>query len=347
MQGILKQIKFAGAIAHAKITKKYAPLQMQISLTNKCNLRCSYCYALYPERPDPDLSTEEIKDLISQMAALGTKRINLVGGEPLMRKDIGEIISHIKKFKIECAMTTNGYFVPHKIEQLKSIDLVCISLDGAETAHDINRGKGSYKRAMEAIRELKKNGIRFQISAVLNKNSIPDFYSLLKMGQQEGFSVGFTTLLEQTQNGVKNAPPDLPTDQEYREILDKIIEWKRQGLPVLFSEKVIRYARDWKHGFAKDKIMHQQPDHKYIRCNAGKHFGIMDVNGDIYPCPATVDVLKVKNARKEGMAKAFSHINNHPCKTCHIPCQNEFSRMYDFDLGVIKNILKNYRSGNS
>ncbi len=299
---------------------------------------------MYPEREHTDIETKDILKLIDEMAEEGTRRINLVGGEPLLRKDIGEIIRHIKSKGIQCAMTTNGYLVPRKIDELMQMDLICLSLDGDKDATDTNRAKGCYDKVMAAIQVLQEKKITFQVSAVLTTKSIPSFKQLLEMGKKEGFSVGFTTLIEQTIDGKKVAPPNLPSDEEYREILQKILDWKAEGYPVLFSEKVIEYARDWKRSFAQDKIIGQQPDFDHITCNAGKYFGIVDVNGDVFPCPATVDVMKVENAYKVGFGAAFSAINHHNCKTCHIPCQNEFSKMYDLDASVLKNILKNYKS---
>jgi MoaA/NifB/PqqE/SkfB family radical SAM enzyme len=344
MQSLGSRLKFGFDILAGKATGNYPPLQMQISLTNRCNLKCSYCYAMYPDREQVDLDTEDLKKLISEMAEAGTRRVNLVGGEPLLRNDIGEIIRHVKSLGMQCAMTTNGYMVGHRIEDLKSIDLICLSVDGDKEATDTNRAVGCYDRVMKAMDILEANKITFQISAVLTTKSIPSFKHLLDMGKARGFSVGFTTLIEQTIDGKKVAPPNLPSDEEYRDILQKIIDWKREGYPILFSERVIEYARDWKPGYAQDKIIGKEPDFEHIRCNAGKFFGIVDVNGDVFPCPATVDVMKVENAKKIGFAAAFKAINNHNCKTCHIPCQNEFSRMYDLDVGVIRNILKNYRS---
>ncbi|MGZ3693109.1 MAG: radical SAM protein [Bdellovibrionota bacterium] len=344
MQSLRSRLNFAYDIIASKVTGNYRPLQMQISLTNSCNLKCSYCYAMYPEREHKDLNTEDLKKIITEMAAAGTRRVNLVGGEPLLRKDIGEIIQLVKSLGMQCAMTTNGYLVKKKIEEIKGIDLVCLSIDGNKEATDANRAVGCYDRVIEAMGVLKEHGVTFQVSAVLTKNSIPSFKFLLDMGKEKGFSVGFTTMIEQTIDGKKVAPPNLPSDEEYREILQKIIDWKNEGYPVLFSERVIAYARDWQRSFSQDKIIGEEPDFDHIRCNAGKFFGIVDVNGEVFPCPATVDVMKVKNAKEVGFAAAFKAINNHNCRTCHIPCQNEFSRMYDFDVSVIKNILKNYRS---
>src|SRR3989344_4493838 len=189
MQEFKDRVRFAFDILKGKVTGNYLPLQMQISLTNRCNLKCSYCYAMYPDREDKDLSSEEILKLIDEMAAAGTRRVNLVGGEPLLRKDIGEIIRRVKSHGMQCAMTTNGYLVPRKIDEIAEIDLVCLSLDGDREATDANRAEGCYDKVMEAKTALRAKGITFQISAVLTKNSIPSFKFLLELGKSEGVSV--------------------------------------------------------------------------------------------------------------------------------------------------------------
>ncbi len=345
MKGILNKIKFAASILTAKILKKYRPFQVQLSVTNHCNLRCNYCYANYPERTHRDIPTQDMIRIINELSETGTRRINLVGGEPLLRKDIGTIIDHIKAKGIECAMTSNGYLVPQKINDVKKLDLLCISLDGDRKANDVNRGVGSYDKAIEAIRLAKKNNIPIQVATVITKNNLNSIEYLLEEGEKIGFTVGFSTLISQSKNGNKSMPPDMPTNDEYREVLKKIISLKDKGYPVLFSKKSIKYALSWPYTYGKDKILGAKPNFKHIECNAGRYFCIIDVNGDVYPCPSLVDVIKPMNCLENGIKAAFKHISNHQCQTCHIPCQNEFNLMYSFDPSVIINIVKNYKQG--
>lgn len=339
----LGKVSFAVDILRIKLTKKYRPLQVQITLTNRCNIECGYCYAQYPNREHKDLTTPQMLKLIDELAILGTRRINLVGGEPLLRKDIALLVDHIKSKKIQVVMTTNGYLIPQKLETVKKLDLLTVSLDGDKESNDKNRAEGCYDKAMEGISLAKQNGIPLQVSCVITKNNLDSILYVLQKGKEIGFSVGFTTLIAQTVDGKKVVPPYMPTDQEYRDIFAKIIGWKEEGYPVLFSKQTLEYTKNWKYGFEIDKIIGKEPEFDYIECNAGKYFALVDVNGDVYPCPVTVDVMKVKNALRDGLGPAFKHINHHPCKTCHIACQNEFSLMYALNPKVIFNILKNYR----
>lgn len=109
---------------------------VRISLTDRCNLRCIYCM---PEggvevlKHEEILRFEEIVSLCKILANLGVKKIKLTGGEPLVRKDIVELIKNIKAIKgiDNITMTTNGILVKEKIKDLVNagLDGITISLD--------------------------------------------------------------------------------------------------------------------------------------------------------------------------------------------------------------------------
>lgn len=324
--------------------KKFIPFQVQFSITDNCNLRCSYCYANYPERGYKDLVTGDIIRIINELYELGTKRINLVGGEPLIRNDIGDIIDNIKNKDIECTITTNGYLVPKKIDDVKKLNLLCISLDGDEEANDINRGRGSYKAAMEAIKIAKEYKIPIQVATVITKNNLRSIEYILNEGKKYGFMVAFATLINKSEGNHKVIPKDMPTVEEYRVALQQIIKLKKSGYPVLFSIKSLGYSKNWPYSYSQDRTTYKDPLFKYIKCNAGKYFAIIDTNGDIYPCPSLVGVIKPLNCLEVGVKRAFSYLNNHDCKTCHIPCQNELNLMYSFNPHVLLNIIMNYKN---
>ena len=93
---------------------------LRISVTDRCNFRCRYCMPeeLYGEafeflKKDQILSFEEIIRLCEIFISLGVKKIRITGGEPLVRKDVSDLINSISKInnKIEIAMTTNGYLL--------------------------------------------------------------------------------------------------------------------------------------------------------------------------------------------------------------------------------------------
>lgn len=337
------KFRFGLPILRAKLTGRPFPFQVQFTLTNRCNLKCQYCYADYPHRPDDDLSTEQVLSIIDALGQAGTRRFNLVGGEPLVRQDIGAIIAHVKGKGYECAMTTNGYYVRKRLAAVRMLDLLCISLDGDRQAHDKCRGSGSFDKAMEAIELAIEHRVPLQAACVLTKYNLRCIEYVLDLAGRYGFTVGFSTLIAATGVAAGDRPHYLPTDEEYREALARLLRYKQQGRPVLFSTKSLAYALHWPLSYGQDKIIGVEPSFDYIRCNAGRYFAIVDANGDLYPCPATVGVLKPLNILRDGLDAALHNVRHHPCRTCHIPCQNDFNLLYSLNPGVILNILRNYR----
>lgn len=339
----MKDILFFYEILKARIFKRYIPFAVQFSITSKCNSRCNYCYAKYFQRNLPELDTNAVKRIIDQLSQAGTRRLSLVGGEPLIREDIGEIIDYIKSKNIECVITSNGYLLSHRFEEIKNIDLLCLSFDGKKKNHDANREKGSWKKTMRAIKIAYKNKIPLQVSTVLTKNNLNDIEWLSKQAKKYNFLISFTPLINQSEEN-KKVPifSLLPTQEEYRKVFRKIISMKKKNAPFLYDEKVYQATLNWPN-YQEDKIIGKEPNFRYIRCNAGRYSAIIDSNGDLYPCPQLVDVIKVKNIVKDGFDKAWKHIHNHQCRACFSPCSNNLSLVFSLNPYILYDIWKNYK----
>ena len=119
------------------------PLQdLRISVTDRCNFRCSYCMPKdvfgpgYKFLPKAELLTfEEILRLARIFTALGIRKIRLTGGEPLLRQELEKLIQMLAQIPdLELAITTNGSLLAHKAQALKDAGLnrITISLDSLE-----------------------------------------------------------------------------------------------------------------------------------------------------------------------------------------------------------------------
>jgi len=112
---------------------------LRISVTDKCNFRCRYCMPIqfFHKKSfiqyNKLLNFKEIIRIIYILHELGLRKVRLTGGEPLIRKNISNLISNIRKIslKIDIALTTNGYFLKNNIIKLKKAGLnrITISLD--------------------------------------------------------------------------------------------------------------------------------------------------------------------------------------------------------------------------
>jgi radical SAM protein with 4Fe4S-binding SPASM domain len=147
------------------------PHDIYVHLTNKCNLKCPYCYnkddrenKIYLEKVgmvDPTLSTEEFKSLISRIIDCGVSRILFTGGEPLMRHDVLELISFTREYskKVQIEILTNAILITDEIAEhlCKNVDAVTISLDGHEKhLHEFYRGKNTFSPTVRGIKRLVK-----------------------------------------------------------------------------------------------------------------------------------------------------------------------------------------------
>jgi len=158
------------------------------NITRQCNLKCVHCYAHAKNVPqDNELSTDEGKRLIDDLAQFGVPVILFSGGEPLVRNDLHELASYAVKKGMRAVISTNGTLISKNIARtLKDVGLsyVGISLDGMEKINDRFRGvKGAFKAALEGIKNCQAAGIKVGLRFTINKfnvNEIPQIFNLLE-----------------------------------------------------------------------------------------------------------------------------------------------------------------------
>ncbi|MCP4113724.1 MAG: 12,18-didecarboxysiroheme deacetylase [Desulfobacteraceae bacterium] len=158
------------------------------NITRRCNLKCVHCYAHAKDIPfDNELSTEDGKKLIDDLAGFGVPVLLLSGGEPLAREDLPELADYAVKKGMRAVISTNGTMITRETAGiLKQIGLsyVGISLDGMEQVNDRFRGvKGAFKSALKGIENCKEAGIKVGLRFTINKfnaDEIPKIFNLLE-----------------------------------------------------------------------------------------------------------------------------------------------------------------------
>ena len=158
---------------------------LRISLTERCNLRCTYCM---PEEGIPlrdkaeFMSTEELISIANVFVKLGVKKIRLTGGEPLVKKGFENLIRKLAELPVEIALTTNAILIDKYIDVLKEANVkkINVSLDSlkSDVFNAISRRK-YFGKIMENIDLLILNEFHIKINVVLikgtNENEIVDF----------------------------------------------------------------------------------------------------------------------------------------------------------------------------
>ena len=182
---------------------------LRISITDKCNLRCLYCMPL--DLHESFLATrsmmnvDEIISIAKVFVDLGVTKIRLTGGEPLVRKEVREIISRLSKFPIQLALTTNAVLVDEFIDLfvetgLRSVNVSLDSLDA--TTFEILSQRKHFSKVVDNIQLLLDRGFHVKLNMVVLKDvnhlEIPAF---IKMTKNANLHVRFIEFMPFTGNG--------------------------------------------------------------------------------------------------------------------------------------------------
>lgn len=185
---------FFARLAFRTIQNKNTPSLMSFAVNDKCNANCKHCsfFTAVDNKKRKVLSTQQCQELISDAQILGVSVINFVGGEPLLRDDLPEIIQYVDKDLSTTILFTNGWFLAEKIPLLKKagLDSIYVSLDSAEAKkHDLIRGKdGMFNKAAEGINAALANGFSVGISSCLTEKAFREgeMRKIIELGKKIG-----------------------------------------------------------------------------------------------------------------------------------------------------------------
>jgi mycofactocin biosynthetic radical S-adenosylmethionine protein MftC len=162
-----------------------APVNLTWEITHKCNLSCIHCLSDSRKEYPGELSLEECKGIVDQLAALKVFEINFGGGEPLLKDYFLPLVDYIHTKGIVTCISTNGTLLTREIVDLlaeNSLVHLQVSLDGATPeVNDRIRGKGTFPRIIKGIELLASRHVSFSINTVvtsLNYLNLTDLQAL-------------------------------------------------------------------------------------------------------------------------------------------------------------------------
>jgi radical SAM protein with 4Fe4S-binding SPASM domain len=167
------------------------PLSVHLDITYRCNERCIHCYLDHDDLGE--MSTDEIRNVLDQLADAGVFFLALSGGEVLMRRDFFTIVEHARRRQFNVKVKTNGVMIreveARRMREL-GVEQVQISVySHRPEVHDrITRLPGSLRRTIEAVRFLKTQGLKVSIANVLMTANLADNSGVIALAKELGVS---------------------------------------------------------------------------------------------------------------------------------------------------------------
>jgi MoaA/NifB/PqqE/SkfB family radical SAM enzyme len=244
------------------------PLQCSLYVTDRCNLDCAYCTEYDNSRPHPSL--DDLKKWIRKIRQLGTMRIALVGGEPLVHPDIVEIVRYCRELGFATSLTTNGFLLTRKlVAELEEagLQVMQISVDRM-TPSPIT--KKSFKTILPKLDCFRDSKISLHITGVICADTLPESEAVLETGLSRGIP---------TEVRLVHADPlhrfrvDRGRREELERFIDSMIERKRRGEKIHTSEAILSYQRSLLRG-----------EHVEWTCMAGYKLFFVSAQGKFWIC---------------------------------------------------------------
>jgi len=238
--------------------------------------------------------------------------------------------------RICLGISTNGSLITRKLDVVKKIQTIAVSLDGNEETNDANRGGGTFKLAMEGIEAALSTGIRVHTYTTITRNNVNSLDWMLELCKKKGIYAEFGFLVNRSlknDESYKGIDLDIET---FRTAQAKLVEYKEKGYPILFSKQILRRIQEWPD-FSQKRWLNKYPPFPYIPCYQGRLMIFIDCDGKVYPCIQMIGEFEALDFREGGFKKAYAHCGTHNCKACYLMCVNDFNLLFTFNPGVIWN----------
>ena len=165
-----------------------APTSLDISLTGRCNLHCSYCFYADEMKYRPDLPVEEWVAFFGELRSLAVRDVCLSGGEAFVRPELWDLIDAVMENRMRYSLLSNGTLITEKtLERFENglrrsrLTSIQVSIDGScAEVHDRSRGDGSFVKAVMGLRLLKEAGFPVTCRVTINRYNVDDLENIAR-----------------------------------------------------------------------------------------------------------------------------------------------------------------------
>jgi MoaA/NifB/PqqE/SkfB family radical SAM enzyme len=282
---------------------KQSPVNLVFDITYRCNLQCTICdvWKISDENSRTELTSDQILKTINEFnQVFRLKNIRFLGGEPLLRKDLFEIIGKIP-VSLRSEIVTNGTLITDEIaENLVKfgLDKIRFSIDGSEKYHDSIRGKGTFTKAVRGLQNINRAKIKLgsktpkvYLCPCISRANQMHLPFLSELAQQENAQLDLIFLYDMDREELKTffkseeitlvrgSDPDnsVLTKEEKEIILNDVHK--------LYSKnKSFESGLQFKLKKKLDRLYLKYLQKRYHDCRRSLYDIIVDPWGDLFPC---------------------------------------------------------------
>lgn len=256
------------------------PFNVHFDVTYRCNERCIHCYLDHKDHGE--MTTEEIKGVLDQLAEAGTFFLTFSGGEIFLRKDLFELLHYARNLHFDVCLKTNAILIDRqKAKRLHELGVrqIQISIYSADPkVHDaITKVRGSLARSIEAIRFLKAQGLQVKIACPLMKQNLTAYRTVQALADELGVPYILDLTITPTMDGDMSLLALRNSGQDLLPVLrDPVL-----NPPVHGEQEAVKVG-----GITGSATSSGLESSAYddIPCSAAHNSCYISPYGDVYPC---------------------------------------------------------------
>jgi len=174
------------AVKRPRLIKASVPSlrYLELQITDACNLRCKHCYI--GDSASHELSLIQIGNVLREFEDMQGLRVMITGGEPLLHRNFEAINEMLPDYAIRKALFTNGMLLRKEILKILKVNEIQISIDGLEAAHEALRGGGTFRYALDAVKNSLDAGFHVSVSTMVHRRNLHDFDEMERMFKHLG-----------------------------------------------------------------------------------------------------------------------------------------------------------------
>jgi radical SAM protein with 4Fe4S-binding SPASM domain len=304
--GPLSRFRDGNALLRALSTRAGVPTGVHLQVADRCNHACQHCYQVQGQKGE--LSLDEVRGVIDDLAAQGVLTLNVSGGEATLRHDLVDILLHARSRGFAVRLYTNAFLIDEALaDRLAAVGLheVHVSLyAGTARDHDlVTRVPGSFARTVDGVRALRARGVRVVLKCPATSLTPDGARGVEALANELGCALRKSGMLTPREDG-SLLPLEVAASPASLVAAGLLTPWRPEGS-------------------AADRADHLASG----SCGVGRGGVVVLPNGDVLPCTDTP--LRLGNALDDGLAKVLhssaiaifkelTRAHVHGCRDCDL-----------------------------